>query len=169
MKKSPLATGESLKKIWNKASLIFFSILFIKGIVNGVKDTYLVPYLSEDLGASSQLISMKAKTLNNLKTQLLSSHFLGSMVFVASISCIMGNIMAKKVITFTGELNLLYFSIISECIRLTIYAFVKYVLLILIHFKDVFILLLFADLPHPTTLFFSMPLTSPHIPCPWQE
>ena len=59
MKKSALSTKESLKKIWNKASLIFFSLLLIVGILFGVKDTYLVPYLTEDLGASSQLISKR--------------------------------------------------------------------------------------------------------------
>ena len=58
MTKSALTTKESLKKIWNKASLLFFSILFIMGTLYGVKDTYLVPYLTDDLGASSQLISM---------------------------------------------------------------------------------------------------------------
>ena len=57
MKRSALSTKESLKKIWNKASLIFFSILFVVGTLYGVKDTYLIPYLTEDLGASSQLIS----------------------------------------------------------------------------------------------------------------
>ena len=57
MKRSGLTTKQSLKKIWNKASLIFFSILFIMGTLYGVKDTYLVPYLTDDLGASSQLIS----------------------------------------------------------------------------------------------------------------
>ena len=57
MKRSALSTKESLKRIWNKASLIFFSILFIVGTLFGVKDTYLVPYLTDDLGASSQLIS----------------------------------------------------------------------------------------------------------------
>ena len=59
MKRSALSTKESLKKIWNKASLIFFSLLLIVGILFGVKDTYLVPYLTEDLGASSQLISKR--------------------------------------------------------------------------------------------------------------
>ena len=57
IRKSALTTTESLKKIWNKASLILFSLLFIWGVVMGVKDTYLVPYLADDLGASSQLIS----------------------------------------------------------------------------------------------------------------
>ena len=57
MRKSALTTTESLRKIWNKTSLIFFSLLFTWGLLYGVKDTYLVPYLSDDLGASSQLIS----------------------------------------------------------------------------------------------------------------
>ena len=57
MRKSPLTTKESLKKIWTKAPLVLFSFLFIMGAVMGVKDTYVVPYLSDDLGASSQLIS----------------------------------------------------------------------------------------------------------------
>ena len=57
IKKSALTTKESLKKIWNKASLILFSFLFIMGTVIGVKDAYVVPYLTDDLGASSQMIS----------------------------------------------------------------------------------------------------------------
>ena len=60
MRKSALATTESLKKIWNKASLIFFTVLFMWGLIYGVRDTYVVPYLSDDLGASSQLISLEA-------------------------------------------------------------------------------------------------------------
>ena len=57
IKKSALTTKESLKKIWNKASLILFSNLFIMGVVMGVKDSYVLPYLKNELGASSQLIS----------------------------------------------------------------------------------------------------------------
>ena len=60
MRKSALTTTESLKKIWNKASLIFFTVLFMWGLIYGVRDTYVVPYLSDDLGASSQLISLEA-------------------------------------------------------------------------------------------------------------
>ena len=60
MRKSALTTTESLKKIWNKASLIFFTLLFMWGLIYGVRDTYVVPYLSDDLGASSQLISLEA-------------------------------------------------------------------------------------------------------------
>ena len=60
MRKSTLTTTESLKKIWNKASLIFFTLLFMWGLIYGVRDTYVVPYLSDDLGASSQLISLEA-------------------------------------------------------------------------------------------------------------
>ena len=60
MRKSALTTAESLKKIWNKASLIFFTLLFMWGLMYGVRDTYVVPYLSDDLGASSQLISHQA-------------------------------------------------------------------------------------------------------------
>ena len=63
MRKSALTTTESLKKIWNKASLIFFSLLFTWGLLYGVKDTYLVPYLSDDLGASSQLISQHERKI----------------------------------------------------------------------------------------------------------
>ena len=59
MRKSSLTTTESLKNIWNKASLIFFSLLFTWGFLYGVRETYIVPYLSADLGASSQLISQQ--------------------------------------------------------------------------------------------------------------
>ena len=60
MRKRALTTTESLKKIWNKASLLFFTLLFMWGLIYGVRDTYVVPYLSDDLGASSQLISQQA-------------------------------------------------------------------------------------------------------------
>ena len=32
--------------------------VFILGVVAGVKETYAIPYLTDDLGASSQLISV---------------------------------------------------------------------------------------------------------------
>ena len=59
IRKSALTTTKSLKKIWNKASLIFFTLLFMWGLIYGVRDAYVVPYLSDDLGASSQLISQQ--------------------------------------------------------------------------------------------------------------
>ena len=65
IQKSALTTKQSLKKIWNKASLILFSFLFIMGAVIGVKDAYVVPYLTDELGASSQMIS-KPKYFFNL-------------------------------------------------------------------------------------------------------
>ena len=55
--KSLQSTRESLKKIWNKPGLLLFSFLFILGFAQAVKDTYVIPYLTDDLGASSQLIS----------------------------------------------------------------------------------------------------------------
>ena len=63
MRKSALTTTESLKKIWNKASLLFFTLLFMWGLIYGVRDTYVVPYLSDDLGASSQLISQHERKI----------------------------------------------------------------------------------------------------------
>ena len=58
VERSPQSTKESMKKIWNKSALILFAILFILGVVAGVKETYAIPYLTDDLGASSQLISV---------------------------------------------------------------------------------------------------------------
>ena len=55
--KSVQSTKESLKKIWNKPGLTLFSFLFILGFAAAIKDTYVIPYLTDDLGASSQLIS----------------------------------------------------------------------------------------------------------------
>ena len=74
MRKSALTTTESLRKIWNKTSLIFFSLLFTWGLLYGVKDTYLVPYLSDDLGASSQLISEQNHSLKDYKTNMFLSY-----------------------------------------------------------------------------------------------
>ena len=57
IERSPQSTKESLKKILNKSALTLISFLLVMGVVSGVKDTYIVPYLTDDLGASSQLIS----------------------------------------------------------------------------------------------------------------
>ena len=51
------------------------------------------------------------------------------MIFVGSLSALIGNIIAKPVLTFVGEMNMIYFGIIVECSRLIIWSFVKYVLL----------------------------------------
>lgn len=47
------------------------------------------------------------------------------MIFVGSLSSLIGNILAKRVLTFAGELNIIYIGIIVECSRLIIWAFVK--------------------------------------------
>ena len=58
IERSPQSTKESLKNIWNKPALTLFSFLFILGFVAAVKEAYAIPYLTDDLGASSQLISV---------------------------------------------------------------------------------------------------------------
>ena len=46
----------ALKDLVNPSALIFFGILFGGGAMWGVHDTYLLIYLQNDLGASSQFI-----------------------------------------------------------------------------------------------------------------
>ena len=58
IERSPQSTKESLKKIWNKPAITLFFFLFILGFVAAVKEAYAIPYLTDDLGASSQLISV---------------------------------------------------------------------------------------------------------------
>ena len=125
MKRSAETTKESFKRIWNKASMIFFSFLFVMGMVIGVKDTYVVPYLTDELGASSQLISEKNAECNDGGLHFFHASFVGVMVFVGSVSSLMGNLTAKKVLKHVGELNMLYIGIIVECSRLLTWAFVK--------------------------------------------
>ena len=62
MEKSGQTTKESLKMLWTRPTIIFFSFMLILGYGWGVRDTYLFAYLQDELGASSSLISK-----NNLK------------------------------------------------------------------------------------------------------
>ena len=57
LERSGQSTLEALKKIWNKSALIVFSLLFILGIQWGVQDSYVLVYLTDEMGASSQLTS----------------------------------------------------------------------------------------------------------------
>jgi hypothetical protein len=50
-------TKEALKKIWSKPAIIFFTFQLLYGIMWGVHDTYVIAHLSDELGASSRLIS----------------------------------------------------------------------------------------------------------------
>lgn len=47
---------KSLKQLISGPALIFFGIIFHGGLLWGVHDTYVAVYLTEYLGASSQLI-----------------------------------------------------------------------------------------------------------------
>ena len=47
------------------------------------------------------------------------------MIFVGSLSSLIGNIIAKPVLTFVGEMNMIYFGIIVECSRLITWSLVK--------------------------------------------
>ena len=50
-------TAKGLKKLMSKPALIFFSLLFVNGFQWGIHDTYLNIYLSEEMNATSVLIS----------------------------------------------------------------------------------------------------------------
>ena len=54
------------------------------------------------------------------------------MVFVGSLAQLLGNIMARPVLSFIGELNIIYIGVIVECTRLMTWAFVKYVVTVII-------------------------------------
>ena len=47
------------------------------------------------------------------------------MIFVGVFSSLAGYVMAKQVLIFVGELNMIYIAIIVDCLRLVIWAFVK--------------------------------------------
>ena len=47
------------------------------------------------------------------------------MLFVGSIAALMGNLIAKKVISFLGELNIIFIGIIVECSRLVVWAVIR--------------------------------------------
>ena len=62
MEKSGQTTKESLKMLWTRPTIIFFSFMLILGYGWGVRDTYLFAYLQDELGASSSLISKKEQS-----------------------------------------------------------------------------------------------------------
>ena len=47
------------------------------------------------------------------------------MLFIGSIATLMGNLMAKQVVTFIGELNIIFIGILLECSRLVIWALIR--------------------------------------------
>ena len=47
------------------------------------------------------------------------------MISVGSLASLVGYIVAKQVLIFVGELNMIYIAIIVDCLRLVIWAFVK--------------------------------------------
>ena len=53
------------------------------------------------------------------------------MLFVGSIAALMGNLIAKKVIMFVGELNIIFFGILIECSRLVLWAVIRYAIRLL--------------------------------------
>ncbi len=55
-KKRKKETREALKQIFSKPALIFFGLLFNNGLLWGVVDAYVLVYLQEYLGASSEMI-----------------------------------------------------------------------------------------------------------------
>ncbi len=57
MDRSGQKTREALKQIWSGPAVILFALVFVMGASWGVHDTYLIPYLSDTLNASSSLIS----------------------------------------------------------------------------------------------------------------
>ncbi len=61
MDKSGQKTIEALKGIVSKPALLLFLKVGLIGLAWGVHDTYLVAYWSEELGASSSLISTRRR------------------------------------------------------------------------------------------------------------
>ena len=57
MDKSGEKTIDALKKVGSKPALVYFFQILLFGIMWGVHDTFLLAFWSEDLGASSSLIS----------------------------------------------------------------------------------------------------------------
>ena len=49
----------------------------------------------------------------------------GIMLFVGSIAALMGNLIAKKVISVLGELNIIFIGIIIESSRLVLWAVIR--------------------------------------------
>ena len=94
----------ALRDLVNPSALIFFGILFGGGAMWGIHDTYLLIYLQNDLGASSQFIGY-FNTLGHL-TPLLVLPF------------------AKWIIEYIGNINLLYSSVIGECLRMLVFSWI---------------------------------------------
>ena len=105
LEKSGEKVTKSLKKIFTYPSMILFSLAALQGLCWGVHDTYLFVYLQEELGASSSLISISLST---------------GMVVGLVLS-----LLSKRLISWTGEINMVALGTFLEAARLGIYAVVK--------------------------------------------
>ena len=63
MERSGQKTLEALKNIWSRPAMILFTMLTLVGAMWGIQDTYAIAYLSDEQGASSQLISTEVLSL----------------------------------------------------------------------------------------------------------
>lgn len=71
LKTEVISKRREILKLFNLPAIVFFAILFFGGILWGVHDTYLLIYLQDELGASSQLLSKKLKSFDLSLTKIL--------------------------------------------------------------------------------------------------
>ena len=90
--------------------MVLFALAALQGSCWGIHDTYLFVYLQEELGASSSLISISLSL---------------GMVFG-----LFASLLSKRIISWTGEINMIAFGTFLEAARLGIYAVVRCVSLI---------------------------------------
>lgn len=95
-------TSKSLGQLITKPSVLLFILVGINGLGWGIHDSYLNVYLQEELGSPTDFISYLA--------------------FVASLSGFLISFVAKPLIQWVGDVNMIAIGILVEGVRLIIYA-----------------------------------------------
>ena len=127
----------AVKKILNPALGVFLLLIFSLGIPVGISANYVFAYLQDELQASSSMIGkylglvlmMSVKPNLDLSvlnyTRFFRTHFLGIGGSITSLSGLLVSPFARKLISWTGEINMVFLSIIITSSRLFLIAAIR--------------------------------------------
>ena len=95
---------KSLKKLFTSPAITLFTLAAFHGVTWGLCDSYLYVYLEEELGASSSLISICS--------------------LVGMASGIFLCLFTRRIVDYTGEVNMIAGGLILDHLRLGVYSIV---------------------------------------------
>lgn len=128
-------TSKSLGQLITKPSVLLFILVGINGLGWGIHDSYLNVYLQEELGSPTDFISKSLMSwclfarYTHEGYSLFKeawSHLIGYLAFVASLSGFLISFVAKPLIQWVGDVNMIAIGILVEGVRLIIYATVMW-------------------------------------------